>query len=187
MPVGLLDGPGDRDCDRMARRLLGGSRASSIFSPPVRPALSAHTHPEANRRNREIAGKGLSIQAWGLVPRIRELDEWLQAAPPRVRARIFESHPELCYARLHPSPLPPKRKKAGWSARLRVLAHLDPAFASWLGSQCAALDRTRVHPDDLLDAAVLALVAAMPGRLTSLPARPPRDAAGHPMRIVTPG
>src|SRR5262249_55874038 len=44
MPIGLLAAPqpGGRDCDRLARRLLG-RRASSVFTPPARPLLEA-TH-----------------------------------------------------------------------------------------------------------------------------------------------
>jgi predicted RNase H-like nuclease len=46
IPIGLLaePQPGGRDCDRLARQWLG-RRASSVFTPPIRPLLDA-THYE---------------------------------------------------------------------------------------------------------------------------------------------
>ena len=67
MPIGLLDTsqPGGRDCDRLARRLLG-RRASSVFTPPPRPLLDA-THYA------HVRGQGLSIQAFNILPKMREV------------------------------------------------------------------------------------------------------------------
>src|SRR5713226_6413789 len=55
VPIGLLDKaePGGRDCDRLARELLGQPRARSVFSPPVRGALQFEdNYKKALRENR---------------------------------------------------------------------------------------------------------------------------------------
>ena len=52
IPIGFLDAAqhGGRPCDIEARKLLGGSRASSVFSPPVRATLAAGSYPAARPR-----------------------------------------------------------------------------------------------------------------------------------------
>ncbi len=79
IPIGLLDEPsaGGRACDREARRLLGAPRCSSVFSPPVRGVLNA----------RHFEGAlGLSRQAFGILPKVREADALLSPIlPQRVR------------------------------------------------------------------------------------------------------
>jgi len=39
IPIGLLEGPGRRNCDEEARKLLG-DRRSCVFSPPTRQVLN---------------------------------------------------------------------------------------------------------------------------------------------------
>ncbi|HEX5813965.1 MAG TPA: DUF429 domain-containing protein, partial [Methylomirabilota bacterium] len=48
MPIGLLEraAPGGRECDRLARRLLG-HRGCCVFTPPVRAALGATVYARA--------------------------------------------------------------------------------------------------------------------------------------------
>ncbi|MEM9295813.1 MAG: DUF429 domain-containing protein, partial [Planctomycetota bacterium] len=82
MPIGLLSAgcpgdppyaPGVRGCDAAARRLLG-PRRSSVFAAPSREALAAPDYPSANAANRAAIGKGLSKQAYYLIPKVREVD-----------------------------------------------------------------------------------------------------------------
>ncbi len=117
IPIGLLDvpHPGGRGCDRLARAQLRGRRGS-VFTPPVRAALGARSHREAQRRN----GTGLSRQSFNILPRIREVDRLLT---PRLQQRVFEAHPELAFARLADRPLRHSKKSApGRAERLRLLA-----------------------------------------------------------------
>jgi len=60
IPIGLLDGP--RDCDKVARRLLGSPRASSVFSPPCRESLLAPEYAAASTANHRLTGRRLSKQ-----------------------------------------------------------------------------------------------------------------------------
>lgn len=98
IPIGLLDAsrPGGRDCDLAARKRLGPRRQSSVFSPPVRPALVATTHGEASRLNASTGeGLGISIQTFGILPKIREVDVFMS---PERQDWLREVHPEVSFA-----------------------------------------------------------------------------------------
>ncbi len=99
IPIGLPDRPerGGRPADLMARQLLGPGWGSSVFPAPCRAVLRATSHSEANRLSRETSpgGKGLSIQAFHLIHRIGQVDEYL--GTPEVQSRVREVHPELCF------------------------------------------------------------------------------------------
>jgi predicted RNase H-like nuclease len=91
IPIGLLEGP--RACDKAARKLLGQPRGSSVFPAPCRPALGPQTYAEASSINREKTMRGLSQQAWGVAPKIKQVDDaitsdcqrWAFETPGRVR------------------------------------------------------------------------------------------------------
>src|SRR5262245_49798707 len=98
VPIGLLE-LGARQCDVQARRLLG-IRASSVFPAPIRPILTATSQPEASHVRLRVEGKGVSIQAWAIVPKIVEVDGLLRADPKRQEI-VREVHPEVCFYHLN--------------------------------------------------------------------------------------
>ncbi|MFM7393648.1 MAG: DUF429 domain-containing protein [Cyanobium sp.] len=148
MPIGLPDA-GARPCDRLARRLLGPGRGSSVFPAPIRPMLAAVSHAEASAIGRRIDGRGLTIQAWNLMPRIRLLDGLL-AQESALAARVREAHPELIFRLWGGRPLGwAKRRPEGRAERLALVE------ARWPGAwaRCrAGLPRGGWADDDLLDA-----------------------------------
>lgn len=149
IPIGLPD-RGRRAADVEARALLG-PRRSSIFLTPVRAALAEETHARASAVNRELADEGMSIQAFGLFPKIREVDAWHGTAP----VPVLEAHPELSFRQMADTPLPDSKKTwAGVEHRRRLLAehgiHL-PADVGDAGRHAAI--------DDVLDAAAVAWTA----------------------------
>ena len=73
IPIGLLDG--SRACDKAARRILGQPRGASVFAAPCRASLSGKNHSDASAENSRITGKGLSQQAWGIAPKIMQVDD----------------------------------------------------------------------------------------------------------------
>ena len=154
MPVGLAaDGP--RSADRAARAALG-PRRSSVFPAPVRAVLDATDHPDAVARSRAACGAGIPVQAWHLVPKVREVDDLLRAATARVRRAVRETHPELAFSLLGDGPCRhPKRTVAG---RRERLARLRP----WVPDRWTTPSRTPAGAarDDVLDALVLAVRAA---------------------------
>lgn len=188
VPIGLLDRarPGGRDCDRLARSLLGQPRARSVFSPPTRPALRAKSFEEALRRNRATAGNakgsGLSRQSFGILPKIREVDEWLSRAP---RMRVHEVHPELSFFELRGgrAVLASKKSKEGFRLRRRLL---EKAWNCPLASIIEAQRSSKVAADDIIDAMAACWTAEriLAGRAVRLPSEPPTDSRGLRMEIV---
>lgn len=148
MPVGLA-GDGPRACDGEARRLLG-PRRSSVFPAPARAVLGARTYREAAARSRAATGRSLPVQAYNLLDKVAELD---RAIRPELQDRVVEAHPELAFARLAGAPAAhPKRTPEGRAERLALLAAAGAGDLSRVRALGAA-------PDDILDAAVLALTA----------------------------
>ncbi|TIP24174.1 MAG: DUF429 domain-containing protein [Mesorhizobium sp.] len=184
MPIGLPDvsQKGGRGPEALVRPLLG-NRQSSVFAIPSRAALYAHTDDfttveawhAAHRRASEVAKatsdppRGVSIQAFGILAKIREVDAVL-IARPELRRRVFESHPEVAFCRLNGDQamrLPKKIKgavnPAGMAERKALLCRH--------GYVSGFLDRTPrgAAADDFLDAAAMMLIA---GRIASGEARP---------------
>jgi predicted RNase H-like nuclease len=184
MVIGLPDQAvrGGRACDRAARRLLGRARGSSVFSPPARPALTATTYEEALARNRAHSpeGIGLSIQAYHLLPKMREVDALLT---PARQARVVEVHPELSFLAMNGGDATPsKHTPEGRAIRERLLAATifpDIAFAV----EAAATSGAKA--DDWLDAHAVCWTARRKhdGVAVRLPEDPPTDARGLCMEI----
>jgi len=147
MPLGLL-AAGWRTADLLARRALG-RRGSCVFAIPPRPVWEQPAYANANQGCRELTGRGMSIQAWGLRRKLLEADEFRRAAAPR----LYEVHPELSFAALGGgTPLADsKHTRAGLAARRALLAQagivVPPRAAG-------------AAEDDLLDAAAVAWSAA---------------------------
>ncbi|CAM2067864.1 DUF429 domain-containing protein [Sulfidibacter corallicola] len=175
IPIGLLSEhvAGGRECDRGTRKAIG-ARRSSVFPPPVRSLLGA-THFD------EVRGKGLSIQGFGLLPKIAEVDAWIT---PELQERVFESHPEMAFTRLLGSPMQHYKLKApGKQERREALVAVYPGFEDWLAYW--RVPRSQAGLDDLLDAMVLSWTAwrRFKGIAVSIPERPPRDERGLEMAI----
>jgi len=175
IPIGLLEERrrGGRDCDRAARAVLG-RRGCSVFSPPVRPILGAQTYGE-------VRGAGISIQAFHIMAKIASVDAWIT---PARQEMVFEGHPEVAFAHLAGVPMTHNKKRsAGRRERLAALEPHLPDIAELVKARL--FPRKTVARDDLLDAAVLTLVARdkLLGRAVSLPDPPPRDARGLDMAI----
>lgn len=187
IPIGLVDaGPGGRQCDIIARRLLGTGRASSVFTPPARPAMDAADHQTASTLNKRLTGRGISIQSWNIAPKIRQVDLLLRSdrqAPGRIR----EAHPELLFWALNGRSAMTRRKSRldGYRERLAVLQrHFQPA-ETIAGAALSHYRRSQVARDDILDALVAAVTGYLSkGRLSTIPADPPGDAHGLAMEMV---
>lgn len=179
MPVGLVDGP--READAAARELLPG-RASSVFSTPPTAVVDGWrsgrltTHAAASAVARDTSGKGISQQAWQLVPKIAHIDDLVRAGHP-----LWEVHPEVAFAVIVGEPLPRKRSWAGITTRRSVLANLGVALPDRFPGD------TSTAPDDVLDAAVCAWVAdAVAARrpVLQLPYESTQSAHGRPIVML---
>ena len=220
IPIGLPSGAprdtGRRRADAETRRFLGAPRSASVFSAPCRPTLAAASYREACDAEIVARGamRGLSQQAYQIVPKIREVDavlipEHQEPLPDGLGVRVREVHPEAVFAALAGGGAPgcglvhAKRGCAacrgticpGPSERLALLRPYLPDFDpmavrySLLAShrRSASLRGPMVGRDDIVDA-VACLVAALrvvTGRALTLPAgEPERDARGLRMEIL---
>ena len=185
IPIGLPDGPGGRECDREARRVLG-PRRSSVFSAPARAVLDAIDYEDAKRRSRTAAGVGLSKQAFAIVPKCREVNELLRA-DARARRIVRETHPEVCFwALAGRKPMKHgKKTEEGWKERIAVLNRLRPASGQEIEGMLGRFRRREVARDDAVDALAAAVTAsADAAALRTLPSEPPTDSVGLPMEMV---
>ena len=193
MPIGLRE-TGTRACALAAKRALS-NRQGSVFLTPTREAVYAPNIQTAKERQRP-ADFSVQNQAWAIVPRIRELDGFLQEYADAVEpGQIREAHPELCFAGLNGGdPIPDsKGTVAGQNARLAALESVDPALVEAFETAVETLTEPAYAPtiaqsktDDLLDALVLAATARLPAAdLDRYPADPKRDPVlDRPIEIV---
>jgi len=176
MPIGL-PATGSRGCDMLARDLLGAAR-SRVFPHLRRPLLRFIGDWRAASEWAKRDGKGISKQAFNILPKIAEIDDWIA---PADQARVREAHPELAFARLNRGvALPSKATQAGLRVRRHLLraAGFTGLDALWRAVKAQgkvhgkARGKTQgkaegkaegrpggVRPDDLYDACVLAITA----------------------------
>jgi predicted RNase H-like nuclease len=184
IPIGLTDS-GTRDCDREARRFLGPPRASSVFPAPIREVLVARSWEEACAIRSRVEGKRMSKQAWGIVSKVREVDEELRARAP-LRKRVREVHPEVSFKAWNGAAM--RCKKSSFEGRAERCRLVDQFFGPEAYAQVRSRfpKRTDVGDDDILDAfAALWSAERILRRVSrSLPEHPPTDRCGLPMEIV---
>lgn len=157
MPMGLVSRKDEeRTCDALIRKELGHPFSSSVFNVPCRQAVYTTLYPEANRLNRIICGKGLSVQSWNIVPKIRELDRLLDDYPA-LKHTLHEGHPELCFKKIRGYSLSHKKKTdEGKDERLKLLNVLSPNTQNNFLKFRNLYLKKAVADDDILDSMVLA-------------------------------
>ena len=182
IPIGLVDA-GARACDLAARQALAPRRGSSVFPAPIRAALAGTTQAEASALHRAADGRGLSAQAFGIVPKIAEVDRTLRADPDGA-SRVREVHPEVSFAAMNGGAALAHSKKTaeGRTERLDLLA---PHFGDAPARLVAERPRAAVAADDVLDAFAALWTARRiaAGTAHSLPKAPPHDRHGLTMAI----
>ncbi|MFD1931371.1 MULTISPECIES: DUF429 domain-containing protein [Nonomuraea] len=149
IPIGLPD-RGRREADVLARR-AAGARWPSVFMTPTRAALEAEDYVTAVAINQELAGEGISRQAFALREKLLQVDRWVR----QTGQRVVEVHPEVCFARLAGAPLPVRKTTwAGVERRRALLEGAGIVVPRDLGAAGAM-----AGVDDVLDAAVAAWTA----------------------------
>ncbi len=177
IPVGLPATGAARACDAAARAYLG-RQGSSVFPAPSRALLGLGTHAATTAASVRLTGRGISIQAYGIYPRIAAVDGVVTAA---VQRRLLEAHPEIAFRLLAGGRLGSKHTVAGRDVRADLLATVFdrplPATGPWLRG---------AKRDDVLDALVCAWTAQrwLAGTALLLPDDPERDAHGLLMGIA---
>ena len=185
IPIGLKErGKTERRCDLDARELLRPQRPASVFPVPCRQALKEDTYESASEKNRQITGQRLSRQSWGIVPKIREVDELLRTTQG-LRHTVREAHPELLFRGLAGGPMiHGKQTREGFAERMTILQIFEPDAKALIAAAFLAHGGFDAARDDVVDAFVLAFCAQHPGRLKTVPDDPPTDPQGLPMQMV---
>ena len=189
IPIGLPSSKGGRECDKAARKFVGG-RSSSVFSVPCRQAVEAYRNASGDKSAKEKAGKSaskrvtggpMSAQTWGIVPKIAEVDSFL-CENEGVKNFFREMHPEVCFRAFSKESLGHSKKKPqGFAERMAILSkHLPNAKEIFDGIRNC--HRYGVGKDDILDALVGALTAKLGYKI--LPPNPPQDSRGLPMQML---
>ncbi len=174
MPLGLL-ASGWRECDRAAARLLGPRRAS-VFAIPPRPVWQQGTYAAANALCKELTGKGMSAEAYGLRAKLLEADAYREACD----YPVYEVHPELAFTAMAGAPLrDSKHTAAGRDRRHELLA------AQGIRIPERASARPPAPLTDTLDAAAVAWTAhrIATGTAQTVSARAQPDDRGRPIAI----
>ena len=191
MPIGLTDrteGPG-RLPEQLVRPLLGG-RQSSVFSMPSRAAVHAQDYAEACALARASSHppRAVSIQGYGLFPRVRELDGLLRARRDLI-GRVYEVHPEVAFWSMNGEQAlaePKKLKNVPYAPGLALRREL--LLAAGLGRNLVDVaPPAGAAADDLVDAlaGLVVALAIAEGRARSYPDPPERDPHGLPIAIWT--
>lgn len=187
IPIGLRkEERNERKCDLEARKLLGAKRGSSVFPVPCRDAVYCDNYQTANTVNKLKVGRGLSKQTWGIVPKIREVDEYLRSGS--LKSKLFkESHPEVAFAVLNDfKPMMySKKTKEGHNERLEVLKKYDSRVINIYQTALQSFLRKEVGKDDILDAICMAITGVMIKKTEerTLPIKPEKDEYGLMMKI----
>ena len=185
MAIGLQESAEDIRPDDAARKMLV-SRASTVFPVPARQAVYADGEERQKKANIAVLGKSLAKQSIAIIPKIRELDEFLNEHT-EYKNVICESHPELCFARLKGEVLISRKKEfPGFSERVHILSeYLGRENLKGLWNKAKEL---RCNPDDVIDAVCLAVAAGLKAQdmCETVPEDPKADARGLLMQMLVP-
>lgn len=187
MPIGLLSyaHKGGRTCDPIARELLGGDRASSVFTPPVRQALVAKSYEEANQINKDSSPEklGISQQCYALFPKLREIDDFMK---PEFQGIIKEIHPELCFYEMNRGVIKhSKHDDDGIKERGTLLQNEGFADLNIKNIHNEINNNCNVKDDDILDAyaALWTAKRIFEGKAIRIPTDHVRDSHGLLMEM----
>jgi predicted RNase H-like nuclease len=183
IPIGLPDS-GSREADLAARAYLGSPRASSVFPCPIRPVLKSNSYEDACSIGLQTDGRKLSKQSWAILPKIREVDDFLCADIKRQRW-LREVHPEVCFAVWNAGAAMVDGKKSlrGQEARRALV---ESVYGDALRSMIRSQFGRGFAMDDLLDAfaALWTCERVMEGQARTFPLNPKKDSAGLSMEMV---
>jgi predicted RNase H-like nuclease len=207
IPIGLRDDGRPRGCDATARKCLGWPRSASVFPAPQRRLLAYKTYVEALEASRRHFCKGISQQAFGIFPKVKEVDGEMR---PELQRRVIEVHPEVSFQALARRKLKygkkySKKAPEGFEERRKLLLtvfgedsvrsvdeikailhrFLQQAQHEALAGNKKPPKRSG-SPDDYLDAVVAAWTAHRwaEGKASRMPAETETDERGLRMEIV---
>lgn len=186
MIIGLPDKGHRTRPDKQAREILRPI-SSTVFPAPCRNAVYKETREEQNQENLKEFGKKLTLQTMAIIPKIREVDEFLLKHED-YKKRLMESHPEVCFVSFSGWNLSSKHSASGIISRVELLAkHLPQVTLDLIATEAK---KNKCNEDDVVDAICLAVTARLHRRNKTkrlpLGYSPKKDAKGLPMQMVVP-
>ena len=188
MIIGLPDKEHQFRPDKQARKILKFlSLSSTVFPAPCRNAVYKETREEQNQENLKEFGKKLTLQTMAIIPKIREVDEFLLKHED-YKKRLMESHPEVYFVSFSGWNLSSKHSASGIISRVELLAkHLPQVTLDFVETEAK---KNKCNEDDVVDAICLAVTARLHMRKKTerlpLEYSPKKDAKGLPMQMVVP-
>jgi 8-oxo-dGTP diphosphatase len=185
MIIGLQSSSDHIRPDSFARSIIK-ERTSTIFPAPCRQAVYAPTVAEAYVENERVLGKKFTPLTVGILPKMREIDAFLQKHP-KFKNVIKESHPEVCFAKLNRKTVLSKKSEIdGMEERIQILSSYIEDLK--LNQIAVAAKEYRCNVDDVIDAICLAVTANIvhQGEFMLLPEVPMEDETGILMQMVIP-
>ena len=183
IPIGLrTTESSERLCDLESRKILN-KRKSSIFPAPSRLAIRCNEYQKALQKNKEATGRGLSKQSFNIMPKIKEVDDFIQSVNYNPRKKLNrEVHPEVCFWGLNGcSEMTYKKNSAlGICERMQVLGAYIKDVDKIFDQTRSRYYKTQVADDDIIDALVCAVTALFNGALSTFPLAPETDTKGIP-------
>lgn len=161
VPIGLEDRAYERHCDQLLKAKLGRDYAVDVVSPPVRPVLDAPSYAEANFTTFEATGKNLTLQAWNITQKIKDVDSLLRAHAPYAES-VLESSPELLFQKLNGGMIYQKPNlKKGIKHRLELIKEREAMADDFFRDIKEQFRRSEVEEHDIVNAFVLAHFAKL--------------------------
>ena len=185
MVIGLPSSKNHVRPDTYARQIIK-ERTSTIFPAPCRQAVYAKTVAEAYEENEKALGKKFTPLTVGIIPKIRELDSFLQNNQ-KYKNVIKESHPEVCFARLNGRTMLSKKSEIdGIEERIHLLARYIPELS--LAKLSILAKNMKCNIDDIVDAVCLTVTSniAAQGYFEIIPENPMSDETDLLMQMVIP-
>lgn len=185
MVIGLQSSKNHVRPDTCARQIIK-KRTSAIFPAPCRQAVYANTIAEAYDENERVLGKKFTPLTVGIIPKIKELDSFLQKNQ-KYKNVIRESHPEVCFARLNGEALLSKKSdNDGIVERFNLLTRYLPDLS--LTNLYALAKNLKCSIDDIVDAICLSITSnvAAQGYFEIIPQIPMEDETNLLMQMVIP-
>ena len=185
MAIGLQNSTNQLRPDKAAREELG-RKSSSVFPIPSRDAVYAEGEESQKQANIRALGKSLAKQSIAIIPKIKELDVFLNTHP-EYKNRILESHPEVVFSRLNRAVVVSRKKEfTGIVEREQILTeYLEKNAIAGLREKAKEY---KCNQDDLMDAACLAIAGALHahGLSETIPGKPEPDENGLYMQLTVP-
>lgn len=194
VPIGLFekgdrieDEPLVRECDRLARKVVG-PRYRSVFNPParevVKKAAENKSYEAVKELNKELTGKGLTRQSYNIARGIAEVDSLFDNC---IDEQLVEGHPEVAFAAFGGEMSYSKKTAAGVHERVEALETVEENAIKHARKICALIadEEHTVEFDDVLDALVLAYTAGYSKKdKHTIPNDLETDTQNRPMQIV---